>query len=183
MHAPELNWEHSKREKRNRNLIWTSFSVRLSIRWQGNKWGLHFRKFCQSLFQICPPCCCGLGMLQMQKTGSCSCASPDPALPPIIPGTGLQIYRCCSSAPTHMNTSNFTILLSPQNPHTLTALSAFFGPPHSGNHLLRPRNLLLGLIRISYNVELVGVFFFFLFCVPTSSQRPALFGTRRDFSF
>ena len=56
MHAPELNWEHSKREKRNRNLIWTSFSVKLSIRWKGSKWEMNFRKILTvSLLNILTP--------------------------------------------------------------------------------------------------------------------------------
>ena len=71
MHAPELNWEHSKREKRNRNLIWTSFSVKLSIRWKGSKCEMNFGEILSlsskySYPHPCPPAAVSLCAKSLQ---------------------------------------------------------------------------------------------------------------------
>ena len=72
MHAPELNWEHSKREKRNRNLIWTSFSVKLSIRWKGSKCEMNFGEILSlsskySYPHPCPPAAVSLCAKSLQS--------------------------------------------------------------------------------------------------------------------
>lgn len=168
MHAPELNWEYSKREKRNGDLIWTSFSARLSIRWKGNKWGMHFRKFCQSLPNISPLLLLVWEAENGENWGSCSRACPYPTGHQSYLGgaANLQILFFCTGAYEYFPPGHPAESASPPNLRTPSAtLSlAFFRPPNKGDHLLRSQNLLLGLICISYNVEL-GFFFFLILII------------------
>lgn len=141
--------------------MWTSFSARLSIRWKSNKRGMHFRKFCQSAPNISPLLLLVWDAENVENWGSCSCACPYAAGHQSYLGLGCKatdlilLHWCIWILPTGHPVES---LPNPRTPATLSL--AFFRPPDKGNHLLRPRSLLHGLIHISYNVEL-GFFFFF----------------------
>lgn len=122
MHAPELNWEHSKREKRKSWLIWTSFSVRLSIRWKGNKWGNKLQKILSLSSKYSTPSRLLLHVWNIDNWASCLSAPPTL----VITGSGLKICMSHSSALVHINTCKFI---------SLWETSEFKLPPNSGARL------------------------------------------------